>query len=58
MATKQKQAVKECKYRCERCDATFTTPRPGPVNCKVCGHTYVKWLNHKDFMTKPEERVP
>jgi DNA-directed RNA polymerase subunit RPC12/RpoP len=52
-----KQKPIECKYKCEKCDYEFTQPTPGPMSCKRCGHTYVKWLNSKEYMLTKEEWV-
>ena len=40
---KQTKAI----YRCLRCTQLFTNT-PGPIECPVCNHEYIKWINYKE----------
>lgn len=37
-------------YRClnPRCGMTWES-KPGPVQCHICGHLYVKWMNYENL---------
>ena len=39
------------QYRCQRCSHEWTD-RAGPVQCPVCEHLYVTWLNYEEMFGK------
>lgn len=36
-------------YACQRCDFSWHRREPGPVECPVCGHLYVRWTNYQEW---------
>lgn len=41
-------------FKCLRCDF-FWESEPGPTQCPVCGHLYVKWLNYEEMRRNWDE---
>jgi hypothetical protein len=35
-------------YQCIRCGMRWES-KPGPTQCHICYHLYVKWLNYEDM---------
>jgi len=38
-----------CKYKCLKCDHNWEEYKPRMVECPICGHVYVKWVNFKEW---------
>jgi rRNA maturation endonuclease Nob1 len=38
----------KAKHRCLRC-FHYWESQPGPTQCPICGHLYVKWLNYEEM---------
>jgi hypothetical protein len=37
----------QAEYKCLKCNHQWLD-EPGPTQCPICGHLYVKWLNYED----------
>lgn len=42
---------KQAKYECLKCKHTWED-EPGPVECPLCGHLYVSWINYEELKKK------
>ncbi len=36
------------KFMCLRCGCTWENI-PGPTQCSICDHIYVKWINYEEM---------
>jgi len=36
------------KFRCLKCNHIWKS-NPGPTQCPVCNHLYIKWLNYEEM---------
>ena len=42
------------KHKCLRCSYRWESI-PGPTQCPICGHLYVKWINYEEMRKKWNE---
>ena len=44
----------KAKHKCLKCNFYWES-EPGPTDCPMCGHKYVKWLNYEEMREKWNE---
>jgi hypothetical protein len=45
----------KAEFRCLKCGFEWKD-KPGPTECRVCGHLYVKWVNYEEWRKWAEEK--
>ena len=46
----------KCEYKCLKCGYEWSG-KPGPTQCLLCNHLYVKWVNYEQWRKIHPEKI-